>query len=111
MDYSCPCCGKSLEGKGGLMFARLHNAQKQVTCIYCSKTIQIKSTQTHDKTIGLLFSVPVAVFISLILSENEITWYWWAANAALAVICYLGWQHMHLEHQNAKFYEVPRFNR
>jgi DNA-directed RNA polymerase subunit RPC12/RpoP len=111
MDYSCPCCGKSLEGKGDLMVAELRNGYKQVTCIYCSKLIQIKSTVMHHKTSGLLFSLPLIMFFKLIFSDKEFVWYWWAANAVLAVLCYLGWRHMHLKHKNAKFYEEPRFNR
>jgi DNA-directed RNA polymerase subunit RPC12/RpoP len=112
MDYSCPCCGKSLEGKGGLMVAELRNGYKQVTCIYCSKLIQIKSTVSHHKTMGMFFAIPVGALFSLMLSDREFAWYWWAGNAALALFCCLGGWKMHLEHKkNAKFYEEPRFNR
>ena len=111
MNYSCPCCGKSLEGKGDLMVAKLHNGEKQVTCIYCAKTIQIKSTQYYNQAIKLLFLLPFTLFLKLILSDKEITWYWWAANATLAFVCYLAWRPMHLKQKNAQFYEEPRFNR
>jgi hypothetical protein len=111
MDYSSPCCGKSLEGKGDLMVARLHNAEKQVTCIYCTKTIQIKSTQNYKKAQGLLFSIPLVTFLNLMLSDKEIALAWWVGNAALAVVCYLAWRYMHINQKNASFYEEPRFNR
>jgi hypothetical protein len=111
MDYSCPCCGKSLEGKGDLLIAKLHNGEKQVTCIYCSKTIQIKSTQYYDQATKLIFLLPFTLFLKLILSDKAIAWEWWAGNAALAVICYLGFRHMYLEQKNVPFYEEPRFNR
>jgi DNA-directed RNA polymerase subunit RPC12/RpoP len=111
MNYSCPCCGKSLEGKGGLMVAESRNGYEQVTCIYCEKLIQIKSTVTHHKIGGLLFSMPFITSFDLILSDKEFAWYWWAANAALSVLCILGWWKMYLEHKNAKFYEDARFNR
>ena len=111
MDYSCPCCGKSLEGKGDLLIAKLHNGEKQVTCIYCSKTIQIKSTQYYDQATKLIFLLPTSLFIKLIFSDKEISWEWWAGNAVLAVLCYLGFRHMYLEQKNAPFYEAPRFNR
>lgn len=93
------------------MVAELCNGYKQVACIYCSKLIQIKSTESHHKTTAMLFSMPFAAFFNLILSDKEFAWYWWAANAALAVLCYLGWRYMNLEHKNAQFYEEPRFNR
>jgi hypothetical protein len=111
MDYSCPCCGKSLEGKGDLMVAELRNDCKQVTCIYCTKTIQIKSNQYYQQATKLIFLLPTSLFIKLIFSDKAIAWEWWAGNAALAVVCYLGFRHMYLEQKTAKFYEEPRFNR
>lgn len=111
MDYSCPCCRKSLEGKGDLMVAKLHNGEKQVICIYCLKTIQIKSTQHYNQVSKLLFLLPLLPFLKFIMSDNKIAWEWWAANAALAVVCYLAWRPMHLKQKNAQFYEEPRFNR
>jgi hypothetical protein len=74
MDYSCPCCGKSLEGKGDLMTAELRNGCKQVTCIYCSKLIQIKSTQNYRVATRLLFTMPLIPFFEFIFSDNKIAW-------------------------------------
>lgn len=110
MDYSCPCCEKSLKGKGDLMTAELRNGYKQVTCIYCSKLIQIKS-QYYDQFGKLFFILPFSLFLKLIMSEKEIMWQWWAGNAALVAVCYLAWRSMHLKQKNAPFYEEPRFNR
>ena len=93
------------------MVAELCNDYKQVICIYCSKLIQIKSTQTYHSTTRLLFSLPLITFFELIFNDREFAWYWWAGNAVLAVICYLAWRPMHLKQKTAKFYEEPRFNR
>lgn len=111
MDFSCPCCEKSLEGKGNLMVAELRNGEKQVTCIYCAKTIQIKSTQYYSQVSKLLFLIPLFPFFIFIKKDVVIAWEWWVADAALAVVCYLAWRPMYLKQKNAQFYEEPRFNR
>ncbi len=111
MDYSCPYCRKSLEGKGDSLINWLRTDKKQVTCIYCLKTIQVQSYYGYDFASKALLFPPVLLFIKLILSDKNITWYWWTGNAALAAVCYLVWRPIHLKHKNAKFYEEPRFNR
>lgn len=111
MNYKCPYCEKSLKGKGDLLINWLRNDKKQVTCIYCSKTIQVKSYYGYDFASKALLFLPMFLFIKLILSDKIIAWQWWAANAALAAVCYLAWRPMHLKQKDAQFYEEPRFNR
>lgn len=111
MKYSCPYCSKSLEGKGDLMEASLHNDIKQVTCIYCSKTIQIKPYLGYKFACKALLLAPTALFIKLFFSDKQISAELWLANAALAIICSFIWWPLYLKQKNAPFYEEPRFNR